>query len=251
MSMPFPAGTTFNFEVVSKNVNSPNNSLASEWGTMTFKTVDNQNQIVLAIAGGTDTDTEVVTWTSNSDNEGSIGATTFTIGTVEYSFQRITITNITDILQVAHVADADLTVRGATHHVFFTGLPTTSAFLNPKVGNYVDTSSPSLFTITFTPNGTISIAPAAGWTVSGTVWAPPSVAWPPTLQFTLQNTATSAQNVYTGVVTAQYNRGAQQVSYKFGGSVTSTGGAPGSVTDWTSTDETVPIPIPKATTHCA
>jgi hypothetical protein len=249
MSMPFPAGTTFNFEVVSRNASSPHNSLTAEWGTMAFQTVNSQNQILLTVAGGNDTET--VTWTSNSDNEGSIGATTFTIGTTQYSFQRITITNITSSLQVAHVADADVTVSGASHQVFFTGLPTTSSFLNPKVGNYVDTSSPSLFTITVTPNSSISVIPAAGWTVSNAVWEPPSVAWPPNLQFTLQNTATSAQNTYTGVVTAQYNHGAQQVSYQFGGSVTSTSTAPGSVSDWTSSAEAVPIPIPKAAAPCA
>jgi len=250
MSMPFPAGTTFNFEVVSRNATSPHNSLTAEWGTMAFQTVGTVNQILLTVAGGNDTET--VTWTSNSDNEGSIGRTTFTIGTTQYSFQRITITNITSALQVAHVADADVTVSGASHQVFFTGLPTTSSFLNPKVGNYVDTSSPALFTITVTPNGSISVIPAAGWNLVDAVWVPPSVQWPPTLQFTLQNAATpTTENNYTGVVTAQFNRDALQVVYKFGGSVTSTSTAPGSVTDWTSTDETVPIPIPKATPHCA
>jgi hypothetical protein len=250
MSMLFPAGTTFNFEVVSRNANSPNNSLTAEWGTMAFQTVNSQNQILLTVAGGNDTET--VTWTSNSDNEGSIGLTTFTIGTTQYSFQRITITNITSSLQVAHVADANVTVSGTGHQVFFTGLPTTSSFLNPKAANYVDTSSPSLFTITVNSNNSISVIPAAGWNLVEAVWVPPSVQWPPTLQFLLQNAATpTTENNYTGVVTAQYNRGAQQVSYQFGGSVTSTGTAPGSVTDWTSTSEAVPIPIPKAAAPCA
>ena len=249
MSMPFPAGTTFNFEVVSTNSSSPNNSLTAEWGTMAFQTANSQNQILLSINGGTDT--EPVTWTSTSDNEGSIGPTTFTVGTTQYSFQRITITNITSSLQVAHVADAEVTVSGANHHVFFTGLPTTSSFLNPKAASYLDTSNPALFTLMVNSNNSISVIPAAGWSLVDAVWVPPSVAWPPTLQFILQNIATpTTERNYTGVVTAQYNHGAQQVSYRFGGTVTTTGTAPGSDNDWTSTTETVPIPIPKAATHC-
>jgi hypothetical protein len=250
MSMPFPAGTTFNFEVVSRNASSPHNSLTAEWGTMAFQTVNSQNQILLTIGGGNDT--EAVTWTSNIDNEGSIGRTTFTIGTTQYSFQRITITNITSSLQVAHVADADLTVSGTSHHVFFTGLPTTSSFLNPKAANYVDTSVPSLFTIIVNSNNSISVIPVAGWNLVDAVWVPPSVQWPPTLQFLLQNAATpTTERNYTGVVTAEYLRATQQVSYQFGGTVTSTGGAPGIDTDWTSTTDVIPIPIPKAATPCA
>jgi hypothetical protein len=249
MSMLFPAGTTFNFEVVSTNASSPHDSLTAEWGTMAFQTVNSQNQILLTIGGGNDT--EAVTWTSNIDNEGSIGRTTFTIGTTQYSFQRITITNITSSLQVAHVADADLTVSGTSHHVFFTGLPTTSSFLNPKAANYVDTSVPSLFTITVNSNNSISVIPVAGWNLVDAVWVPPSVQWPPTLQFLLQNPTTLEERNYTGVVTAQYLRGTQQVSYQFGGTVTSTGGALGSSGDWTSTTDVIPIPIPKAATPYA
>jgi len=220
---------------------------------MSFSVSNSQDQVTLAI--GTLSNTQPVTWTSNSDTEGSISATTFTLGTLQYSFQRITITSLTfqgQTILVAHVADATVASgNGPGNHVFFTGLPNVASAINPPSGGYVDTSTPSLFTLTITNENSVSNASlvlANGWNLVSLDWQPPTVQWPPAIVIQINNSPTTPMTTktYVGVVTAQYDHNAQHISYQFGGTVSTVGGALGDDGDWTSSSNTIPIPATAA-----
>src|SRR5690242_3696801 len=133
-SMPFPSGTTWNFEVVPV-ANGVASSLVNTWWLMTFQTSAGQPQMVLQV--GLQTSPPVnVTWLSTASDVGTITSNpSFTVDGHIYAFNSISVL-LLPVSGTDHRVSLSihLTVDGSP--ALFAALPNTSGLLPPKVGNY-------------------------------------------------------------------------------------------------------------------
>jgi len=259
ITMPFPSGNSWLFEVVPPRANGLRvSSFKSDWGVLLFDLdANNQPIATLEIGDETQSNTQSVVWTGDSMTEGHVtpasgNSLTFTLSpTLQYSFHQINVSQVTlrdgTTTLIVHVASATLITANGPIPVFFTAISPNSHGLDPRKDlPYTDASDGTtpLFSITPRANNMLDIVGMNGWSPVATPvsWTPPSQHWPPSLSFQLQNG--SQTKSYSGVVTAQYDHNGHFISYLFGGSIhTAAPGGPASDDDWTTTSNSDPVII--------